>query len=95
MEVVACSIADEASLVRFSRLWAWIVSDDCLGAAYMRCCGMLGAVAERAGSIDSLSGFIVAFLIVMGVTAAWGDISQFIHLKPSPAPVVGSQEGRI
>jgi len=53
----------------------------------MKCCGsgMMGAFAEKAGAIDSMHGFIVAFVIVLCVTAAWGDISKMLHLKLHPA----------
>ena len=63
----------------------------------MRCCGpgMIGAFAERVGEIDSMSGFVVAFIIALCVTAAWGDISKMIHLKIEPVAIQGPPEERI
>ena len=55
----------------------------------MRCPGGLCAFAERVGALDSISGFVIAFLIVLAVTAAWGDISKVFH--PS---VVGKSENQ-
>jgi hypothetical protein len=56
----------------------------------MRCCGFggagfLGAFADRLGAIESNSGFIIVFIVVLVLTAAWGDIARMLHLKPQPA----------
>jgi hypothetical protein len=59
----------------------------------MRCPGGLCAFAERVGAIDSFSGYIVAFLIVLALTAAWGDISKFFH--PRPIEQSENQDARI
>jgi hypothetical protein len=56
---------------------------------------MIGAFAERVGEIDSMSGFVVAFIIALCVTAAWGDISKMIHLKTEPVAIQGPPEERI
>ncbi|MFN8551425.1 MAG: hypothetical protein U0103_08060 [Candidatus Obscuribacterales bacterium] len=66
----------------------------------MRCCGfggsgMLGAFADRMGALDSGSGFIVVFLIVLVVTAAWGDVSRALHLKPEPVVQAAPPEERL
>lgn len=56
----------------------------------MRCCGfggsgLIGAFADRMGALESGSGFVVVFLVVLVLTAAWGDISKMLHLRPQPA----------
>lgn len=63
----------------------------------MRCCGsgLMGAFAEKVGDIDAMSGFVVAFLIALAVTAAWGDISKIIHLKSEPVAIQGPPEEQI
>ena len=63
----------------------------------MRCCGpgLMSAFAEKAGDIDAMSGFVIAFLIALGITAAWGDISKMIHLKSEPVALQGPPEERI
>lgn len=66
----------------------------------MRCCGFggagfLGAFADRFGAIDANSGFIVVFIVVLVVTAAWSDIAKMLHLKPQPPVQAEVPEERI
>lgn len=63
----------------------------------MRCCGpgLMSAFAEKVGDIDEMSGFVIAFIIALGITAAWGDISKVIHLKSEPVAIQGPPEERI
>ena len=45
----------------------------------MRCCGSWYLLAELAGTIDSLSQFIIAGFVVLIITTAWGDIVKIFH----------------